>query len=65
LVSRGNRKRFDPPELGFIFDRFAVGIEICKMPAAQLARYAGPRVVDVAKPGVPGGFEIQWVLDTG
>jgi hypothetical protein len=63
-IRRWYCKRFDPSELALVLDGFAVGIEIREVPASQLARYSGPRVVDVAKPGIPGGFEIEWMLDT-
>jgi len=49
-----DRERFDASELALVLDGFPVRIEIGEMPSAQLPRDAGPRVVDVAQPGVPG-----------
>jgi hypothetical protein len=63
-ICRRNRECCDAPELALIFDGLTVRIEIGEVPASQLARYSGPGIVDVAKPGVPGGFEIEWMLDT-
>ena len=48
FVGGWNGERLDAPELGFVFNGFAVGIEIGKVPAAQFARDAGARVIDVA-----------------
>lgn len=64
FVRRRNRERFDAADLALVFDRFTVGIEIREGAPAQLACDAGPRVVNVAKPGVPGGFEVELMLDT-
>jgi len=47
-IRRRNRQSFDASELALVFDGLAVRIEIRKIPAAQLARNAGPRVVNVA-----------------
>ena len=48
FVGWRDRERFDPPELVLVLDGFAVGIEIREVPASQLARNAGARVIDVA-----------------
>jgi hypothetical protein len=63
FVGGRDGKRLDASELRLVFDGLTVRIEIRKMPAVRLARDTGPVVVDVAKPGVPGGFEIELVLD--
>ena len=64
FIRRWNRERFDAAQLALVSDGFAVGIEIREVAPAQLARDAGPRVVNVAKPGIPGGFEVELMLDT-
>jgi hypothetical protein len=58
-IRRWNCERFDAPKLALIPDELSIRIEIGEVAAMRFARNAGPRVVDVTKPGIPGGFEIE------